>query len=573
MSSESVSVVLAGSGGAGVITAGTILLEAAGKAGWYAYMTRSAGAQIRGGEAAAMIRFSNAPVDSHKDNFDVLIGIDWQNAGKYATEFCLCRDSLIIGDPNQGEVPKEILTSGASEASIKFKQQARKIKGRPNMLAVGVVAKLIGLPLESVVSVLEKTIGRKGEEAMRTSLNAVELGMKEAESLPTVKQLPSNQDSGNGRWSISGNKAAGLGAVKGGVRYVAAYPITPATEILEWMAPALDKVGGALVQVEDELASINQIVGSSYGGVPSFTATSGPGLSLMIESCGLAIASETPLVIVDVMRGGPSTGLPTKSEQADLNIALYGMHGDAPHIVLAPNSIADCMRATQWAVHLAESLQTVAIVLSDQVLGQAQAIINAPADINYPAKRELATKPPEGESYKRYKLTESGVSPMAIPGIKGCQYTADGLEHSEASTPSSVISDHAEQLDKRQNKLTQYDYGDYWGDVEGEGETAVLCWGSTTSPVREALDQLRDEGRKIRLVSMRLLLPAQPEMLAKALEGVKNILVVEQSHGGQFNQYLRAHYQLEGNVKPYHRPGPLMFRPGEIYQQLVEWTE
>ncbi len=161
--------------------------------------------------------------------------------------------------------------------------------------------------------------------------------------------------------------------MRGGVRFAAAYPITPATEILEWLAPNLPQVGGVLLQAEDELASINMIIGASFGGTPALTATSGPGLSLMIEALGLATAAEMPIVVVDVMRGGPSTGIPTKSEQADLNIAVYGLHGDAPHLVLAPQSVADCLFTTQWAVHLAEALQTPAIVLSDQFVGQAQA--------------------------------------------------------------------------------------------------------------------------------------------------------------------------------------------------------
>jgi hypothetical protein len=164
------------------------------------------------------------------------------------------------------------------------------------------------------------------------------------------------------------------------VRFVAAYPLTPATELLEWMSPALAEVGGTLVQAEDELASINMAIGGSYGGVPSLTATSGPGLSLMIEALGLAVTAEIPIVVVDVMRVGPSTGIPTKSEQGDLNIAVHGLHGDAPHLVLACNSVADCLGTTQWAVQLAEALQSPAIVLSDQFLGQARSVVDRPDD-------------------------------------------------------------------------------------------------------------------------------------------------------------------------------------------------
>ncbi len=172
------------------------------------------------------------------------------------------------------------------------------------------------------------------------------------------------------------------------MRFVAAYPITPASEILEWLAPRLEQVGGSLLQAEDELASVNMIIGASFGGVPALTATSGPGLSLMMEGLGLAVASETPVTVVNVMRGGPSTGIPTKSEQADLNIALYGLHGDAPHLVLAPLDIGDCVFTTQWAVQLAEHLQTVAIVLSDQFLGQSRTISATPPSRELPLARQ-----------------------------------------------------------------------------------------------------------------------------------------------------------------------------------------
>src|SRR6185369_6062233 len=247
----------------------------------------------------------------------------------------------------------------------------------------------------------------------------------------------------SGRWLITGNEAAGYGALRGGVRFVAAYPITPATELLEWLSQALSKAGGTLVQAEDELASINMALGASFGGVPALTATSGPGLSLMIESLGLGVAAEVPLVVVDVMRTGPSTGIAKKSEQADLDIALHGLHGDAPHIVVAPNSISDCVAATEWAVGLAESLQVPAIVLSDQYFGQARAVVDQPSLSSNKFEREKTTK---SENYKRYALTPSGVSPMAIPGTPGCRYTADGLEHNETGTPSSQAADHLAQM-------------------------------------------------------------------------------------------------------------------------------
>jgi len=553
---RSVSVALAGSGGAGVMTAGNMLLEAAAAAGYYGLMTRTSGPQIRGGEAAAMLRLSTFATDAQDDRFQALVAIDWQNVQRFAAELPLGPGSLLVADPAQGEPPEVFARTGAKVLQLPLKKIASAIPDAwPNMVALGFLARLVGLPFAALEAAAKKAL-KKGLEP---GLAAARMGFSSVDSASAfaLDKPPSRTP----RWLITGNEAAGYGALRGGVRFVAAYPITPATELLEWLSPALAKVGGTLVQAEDELASINMALGASYGGVPSLTATSGPGLSLMIESLGLGVAAEIPVVVVDVMRTGPSTGIATKTEQADLNAALYGLHGDAPHIVVAPNSLADCVAATEWAVGLAESLQVPAIVLSDQYFGQARAVVDVPALQKNGFERLKANG---GEQpYRRYALTESGISPMAIPGTPGTTYTADGLEHNEKGTPSSQAPDHLAQMDKRSRKISRLDPGDAWASIEGEGETAVITFGSCTGPAREAL-----RAKNIKLVSLRLLSPAQPERLKRALEGVKRVLVIEQNHSGQFLRHLRSEYELPGEVKSLRRPGPLPFRPAEILEAL-----
>ena len=567
----SVSLALAGSGGAGVMTAGNMLLEAAAKAGYYGLMTRTSGPQIRGGEAAAMVRVSTFATDSQDDGFQVLAAIDWQNVGRFAAEIPLGAASLLIGDPTLGEPPEQFTRAGARFVPVPFRQLAKSIPGGwSNMVALGVLGGLIGLPHAALKAAVEKST-RKGGDALAAGLAAVSLGIEEARKLGLSFRLAAPKAAKSPRWLITGNEAAGYGALQGGVRFVAAYPITPATELLEWMVPALAKVGGALVQAEDELASINMILGASYGGVPALTATSGPGLALMIEALGLGVAAEIPIVVVDVMRTGPSTGIATKTEQADLNIAMYGMHGDAPHVVVAPNSVSDCLAATQWAVELAESLQVPAIVLSDQYFGQARAIVDRPDNSESKPSR-LRAQAHAGE-YRRYAITDSGVSPMAIPGTPGMAYTADGLEHNELGTPSSQPGDHLAQMEKRDRKVAGLDCGEGWASTEGEGDIAVLTWGSCTSPVRDGLERARADGVKARLVSIRLLSPVQPERLKRALQGVRRVLVVEQSFSGQFRRYLRAEYDLPGEVQSLRRPGPLPIRPDEIHRRLLQWSQ
>jgi 2-oxoglutarate ferredoxin oxidoreductase subunit alpha len=566
-SARSVSVALAGSGGAGVMTAANLLLEAAARAGYYGLMTRTSGPQIRGGEAAGLLRIATHEVHGQDDWIDALVGIDWQNVGRFAAEIALGAQSLLVGDPAQGDPPEVYIKTGAKIGSVAFKQIAKESPGGwPNMVALGLLAGLIGLPFEAVKGAVEKSLKKGAGEALAGNLASIKAGMAEAGRIEWAKRL-APPPAASRRWLITGNQAAGYGALRGGVRFVAAYPITPGTELLEFMSPALAKVGGVLVQAEDELASINMILGASYGGVPSLTATSGPGLALMIEALGLGVASETPIVVVDVMRGGPSTGIPTKTEQSDLNIAIYGLHGDAPHLVLAPNSVADCLPTTQWATQLAERLQVPAIVLSDQFNGQARAIVEQPEQT--PQTDERLRAEPNATDYKRYALTESGVSPMAIPGTPGVTYTADGLTHNERGTPSSQAADHIAQLDKRRRKLDSVDYGSHWADVEGQGDVAIITWGSCTAPAREAYERARAEGVAVKLISLRVLSPIQPKKLAAALAGVKRALVVEQTHSAQFARYLRAEYELPCRLESFHRAGPLPLRPADIHAELL----
>jgi 2-oxoglutarate ferredoxin oxidoreductase subunit alpha len=566
---SSISIALAGSGGSGVMTAGTLLLNAAAKADLYGVMVRTSGPQIRGGEAAALVRLARQPTHSLDDGFDLLLAIDWQNVYRFADEIPLDASSVMIGDPDEGETPEVFKNTGARYVPLSLKKMAKAIPGSwTNMVALGLAGALAGIPAEALESAVRES-WKRADAALQANLAALRAGLVAASGIEGVPKLKGANAPAGRRWLISGNEAAGYGAIRGGIRFVAAYPITPATELLEWMAPALTKVGGTLLQAEDELASVNMIIGASYGGVPSLTATAGPGLALMTEGIGLAVSAEVPIVVVDVMRGGPSTGIPAKSEQSDLSFAVSGLTGDAPRLVLAPTSIADCLDTTQWAVQLAEAMQAPAIVLSDQFMGQSRAIIDRPADLSFMGKRLTAAA--NTPDYKRYRNTESGISPMAIPGTPGVVYTADGLEHTEAGIPSSQSQDHRIQLDKRERKLLQYDYGRWWADVEGDGKAAVITFGSATAAVREAVLRAAGQGVKVRLIAMRLLAPAQPERLTEALDGVTRVLVVEQNHSAQFYRYLRSVYDLPGKPASFHRPGPLPLRPGELTDAILAW--
>jgi 2-oxoglutarate ferredoxin oxidoreductase subunit alpha len=586
MTRSDCSIALTGSGGAGAITAGELLLRLAGRQGGFGLMRRSFGPQIRGGEAAALLRFSTSPVGCMNDAFDLFLALDWSNADRFGDEIPLTDCSLVLHDPAAGDVPETILASGAQVSPIPLKHLAGTVEGgRPNMIALGALAALLGLDRDLGRTLVEAHFAAKGTAIVGASSSAFRTGyaaVEESEALePSAWRIAwataadENPADSQGHWSLTGNEGCGLGALRGGIRFAAAYPITPASDMLEWLAPRLEQLGGSLLQAEDELASINMVTGASFGGVPAMTATSGPGLSLMLEGMGLAVASETPALVVNVMRGGPSTGIPTKSEQADLDQALHGLHGDAPHLVLGALDHADCILTTEWATRLAEQLQTVAVVLSDQNLAQSR-VLTIPPDYTLPELEGRIEATAAGH-YERYALTESGVSPMARPGTPGCMYTADGLEHEAGGKPSTAAAVHAAQLDKRERKITAHDYGDLWAEIRDVGPEhedppalALLTWGSTTGAVREAATRLADNGRAVRVIALRLLAPAQPDALASALEGIDQVLAVEQSHSRQFLRYLRAHYDIAPDLRALARPGPLLFTPGEIVDHVEQ---
>tara|TARA_R110002110_G_scaffold111137_2_gene276817 strand:+ start:11794 stop:13527 length:1734 start_codon:yes stop_codon:yes gene_type:complete len=564
---------ISGSGGAGAISTGELVLQLVAGSGGYGMLKKTFSPQIRGGESAAILRLGSAPVSIIPARIDLLVALDWQNFARFADEVPISADTLVLHTgtdaPPPGIAGDRLLSVDAAKIA------AAADSGWLNMVFLGMLAQGLGCALSAAEALLQARLQKHDQANRDAACRALRAGFAEALPRPlqtllaafAVPAVPAPGGSASpARWLASGNQMAALGALEAGVRFVAAYPITPASDLLEWLARHIEHYGGHLVQAEDELAAINMVIGAGFGGVPALTATSGPGMALMSESMGLAVASETAAVVVDVMRGGPSTGIPTKSEQSDLNLALYGLHGDAPHIVLAAQSIADCHFTTAWAVHLATRLQTLVIVLSDQSLGQSIQVFDAPTGACPQAVIE-----PSGQSepYLRYRDTASGVSPLAFPGEPGHMYTADGLEHGENAIPSPRARDHRLQLDKRLRKLADFDFGEHWADLRGQadGSILIICMGSVTACALEAQEGLAAGEHEVAVLSLRLLAPLPVAQLAPLLEQASRLLVVEHNHGAQLCHYLRSRlpqYTFESLALP----GPTSIQPRDIFAAL-----
>lgn len=572
MARKTIAVVFAGSGGAGAMTAGAVFLRAAASAGYYGMMTQLFGAQVRGGESAALVQVSTEPIEAQPDRYDLFVALDWDKVEQFAAEIPLDETTVIIADPQAGAVPAGIAKSKGRVVSLSMtdahaSKLDRALHGkRVNMFAAGAICALIGIDAGHVNAAIGNIFEGKGDDLIAASGNGAALGAAAVGSLTLNLRLdPPNLAA---RWLISGNQALALGALRAGVRFVGCYPITPATDLVEWLAPHLMKLGGRLVLGEDELASINMTLGASYGGTPAMTVTSGPGFSLMIETLGLAVAAEIPVVLIDVMRAGPSTGIASKTEQSDVNLAIYGAHGDAPHVVLAPMSVADCINTAEYAVYVAESLQLPVIVLSDQSLGQATTVIDPSSERPKPLKRRTNCAAP-GAQFKRYAIGADPVTPMPRPGTPDYEWVAEGLTHNEAGLPASGAGVHVAQINKRAKKVQRFDPGGYWGESWGEGDVAVLAFGSTVGPVREAARRLAAGGHPIKVIALRMLSPLPRASIARALDGARRIIVVEQNHSAQLYHHLIGQKAIPPSAESVARPGPLPFRPSEIASYVV----
>jgi 2-oxoglutarate/2-oxoacid ferredoxin oxidoreductase subunit alpha len=369
---------------------------------------------------------------------------------------------------------------------------------------------------------------------------------------------------------VSGNQAIALGALAGGLRFFAGYPITPASEVMEVLATQLPRVGGACVQAEDEIAALGMVLGAAFAGERALTATSGPGLSLMIEMLGLGTMAELPTVVVDVQRAGPSTGMPTRHEQGDLMLAAFGGHGEVARVVLAPTSVADCFYQTFNALNYADRYQLPVIVLSDQALAVRTENVPRPEIDRLELWPRIGFETGITDDYRRYALgAHDGVSPMSSPGQRGGEYTATGLEHNEHGRPRYDAPTHEAMTARRLAKLDAIAKHAPPPLRHGNPDApiGIIAWGSTAGPAIEAIERVRALGIDAELLVPRLLRPLPNDQIAPFLAAKQVIIVPEANVGGQFADMLVARYHRE--VRRVNDCSGAPFRTDEIVAALV----
>ena len=560
-----ITVSIVGSGGDGAVAAGDILAMASAREGLHVIKTEAYGPQIRGGESSCTVRISTAPIFAQADALDILVVFNWADFARFRSELTPAPGALIFHEEKDAPPPE--LTS-VRLVPVPFTALAREA-GAPsgkNILALGLLTATLGIRPDAIRDALRRRFGKKSEAVIEGNLKAFERGLQlHGEEL----RLPLPPDA-KPFLLMSGNEATAIAAIDAGCRFFAGYPITPSSEILHFLADWLPKLGGTCLQTEDELAAIGAVVGGSFAGVKSMTATSGPGLSLMAEMNGLASIAEIPAVIVNVQRGGPSTGIPTKSEQSDLLHALFASHGDTPRAVIACTDVEDSYHCTVDAFNIAEEFQIPVIVLSDQSIAQRRQTLAASTLSHAVVDRRLASAE-DLQDYRRYRDAEDGVSPMSIPGMAGGIYQTNGLEHDEYGRPSAMFETHEKMNARRYRKLDaiakKYPLFTRYGPEKAD--LGILCWGSSAGPVREAIEKLNAAGSSVAAFVPRMMMPLPVEEIEKFVGSCKEILVIELSYSKQFYQYLRTAIDLpRATTRVYARSGGNHFGVSEIMTQV-----
>ncbi|GAB7388334.1 2-oxoacid:acceptor oxidoreductase subunit alpha [Bacillaceae bacterium] len=566
-----------GQQGEGIDSTGEIFAIALNRLGYYLYGYRHFSSRIKGGHTNNKIRVSTKPLRAISDDLDILVAFDQETIDVNSHEL---RDGgVIIADTKFN--PKAPEGANVRLFSVPFTEIAEELGTSlmKNMVAVGASSAILGLPVESFSEVVSEMFSRKGQQVVEKNMEAIRRGADYI-NREVGGQLPEfelEKADGKKRLFMIGNDAIALGAIAAGCRFMAAYPITPASEIMEYLIKKLPKFGGTVIQTEDEIAAVTMAIGANYGGVRAMTASAGPGLSLMMEAIGLSGMTETPLVIVDTQRGGPSTGLPTKQEQSDINAMIYGTHGEIPKVVIAPSTAEEAFYDTVEAFNIAEEYQCPVILLSDLSLSLGKQTVE-PLDYNriqirrgkLLAGQELPEQ--EGGVFKRYEFTEDGISPRVIPGQKNGIHHVTGVEHDETGRPSENPVNRKKMMEKRLRKLKglKFEQPIYTDAPYEEADALIVGIGSTRGTITEAIERLKAEGYKVNHVHVRLLLPFPTEAVKPYVEKAKKVIVVENNATGQLANQLKLHVGHAEKIRHVLKYDGNPFLPSEIYSECKE---
>ena len=545
---------ICGSAGEGTISAGEILSRFMSGQGFEIMSFDSYPAEIRGfGKCVAHTRVSTNPIYSPGKLADVLISLNDKHSISQLPS--LKSDGILIYDsqpPKAHEEDQSVVgwsTPGMTSYGIPLNMLAHKAAGNArgmNMVALGALAALFHVDHEAFTQAIRNRYALKKQIVIDSNVNSFLEGhtwtKENVKKIDTITFDGIEPEKRNEKLIINGNQLVARAALDADLKFYAGYPITPATKIMEILSKELPKHGGTLLQTEDEISAIGAVIGAGYGGKRAMTATSGPGFALMTEFTGLSVMAEVPSVIINSQRGGPSTGIPTKTEQSDFNAALFSGTGDCPRVVLAPTDTSSCYRAMIQALYIAEKYQTLVVLLLDFFLS------NSIKNIDIPEKpsdemvhANIAPTPEELKDYQRYKITDDGISPRAIPGTPGGIFFATGLEHDEYGRPNYTDAGHLKMTQKRFRKfeaiLSEAEAPQTAVSGEDAFDIGVISWGSSAGAAHEAVMTANREGMNTASFSSMMVSPFPEQALVEFTDKCKKILIPELNFSGQFAHF------------------------------------
>ncbi|HTW44303.1 MAG TPA: 2-oxoacid:acceptor oxidoreductase subunit alpha [Acidobacteriaceae bacterium] len=572
---QSFAVGIGGAAGQGVATPGDIFAKVFSRRGLHLNAYNAYQSIIRGGHTFLTIRTGPEKISNMGDHLDLLIPLNQDTMDRHlrlltAGGACLYNSDLIKpGEHGDGVQLCPIPVSQLADIS--------KNKVAQNTLAIGAALSMMGIGFPALEEVLAEQFRKKTQAVIDENVNLARAGYDYASQhfKPFAWPLPMT----DARYAVlSGNTALAMGGVAAGVKFYSAYPMSPSTGVLHWMAEHARKANVMVRQVEDEIGVINMAIGAAHAGVRAMSATSGGGFALMSEGLGLAAQAEIPIVVIDCQRAGPSTGVPTKTEQGDLWQMLGAAFGDYPRVIAAPLDIADCFKLIPEIFNVVDRFQCPGIVLCDLLLSEGRLSVD-PKELNfYPEidRGELITSNgAEHEPYKRYKITESGVSPRAIPGVPGFTHVVSSDEHDEDGV---LISDEytntnkrRAMMEKRMRKMDGIAAAVPPPQLLGpaDADVTLIGWGSTYGVIEEACEMLRESGVSANHLPIRWLVPLHGDAILDLLKNAKHTIIVENNYSGQFARYLRSEtsYVPNGYIRKYDGEP---FMPHHIVEAVKE---
>ncbi|MFC7097998.1 2-oxoacid:acceptor oxidoreductase subunit alpha [Halobaculum marinum] len=570
---------IGGEAGDGIDSTGKIFAQALSRAGRHVFTSKDFASRIRGGYTAYKVRTSTEKVRSVVDRLDVLVALTPRTIEENMDE--LHEGSVIIYDGDRTTMSDVEIPDGMVDLDVPLKALAEDAGGAimRNVVALGAACEATSFDIEHLDSSLKKRFGDKGQAIVENNKQAARLGQEYVQENYPDADLDYDLDTTDNDYVLlNGDEAIGMGAIAAGCKFYAGYPITPATDVMTYLKGRIEHFGGHVVQAEDELAAINLALGGARAGARSMTATSGPGIDLMTETFGLVATSETPLVIVDVMRSGPSTGMPTKQEQGDLNMMLYGGHGEIPRFVLAPTTVEECFWKTVEAFNLAEKYQTPVYLAADLAMAVTEQTFEPEAfDMDAVEidrgkvvdEDTIEDHQTESGGFKPHEITEDGISPRAFPGTAGGAHMSTGLEHDEQGRRTEDTEMRVKQVDKRNRKVeTAKEREDFspreFGDADADN--LIVTWGSNEGTLVEALEYLDDDDVDVRILSCPYIFPRAD--LTEEFEAADQVVVVECNATGQFADVVE-HDTLQ-RVKRINKYDGVQFKADELAAEIKE---